>query len=95
MGDAMRRHTDLADVARKDADEIRRLLYMALLVGRTKKYNLAGTLINALRHHQGVKEPGLESKIIRLVNAEADEGSEADEKWARGLIAALTAKLSE
>lgn len=34
-----------------DLDETRRLLYMALVVGRTEKHDLAGTLINALVHH--------------------------------------------
>lgn len=35
----------------QDLDETRRLLYMALLVPRTEYYELAGTLVNALRHH--------------------------------------------
>jgi hypothetical protein len=40
----------------RDFDETRRLLYMALLAPRTKKYNLAGTLVNALRHHHAVDD---------------------------------------
>lgn len=34
-----------------DLDETRRLLYMALWVGSTDRYELAGTLTNALVHH--------------------------------------------
>lgn len=69
----------------RDLDETRRLLYMTLVVGRTKKYNLAGTLVNALRHHQGVTDADLEDKVVALV-----EGTEsADEDWVRAQIARI------
>jgi hypothetical protein len=42
--------TDAATEA-TDFDETRRLLYMALAAPRTKRYNLVGTLVNALAHH--------------------------------------------
>lgn len=54
-----------------DLDETRRLLYMALVVRRTEKYELAGTLINALKHHQGVDvEPNARTGVASdaLVN---------------------------
>lgn len=73
-----------------DLDEMRRLLYMALVADKTKKYNLTGTLINALRHHQGVTDADLEDRIISQV-----EGTAADETWARGLIDRITAALGE
>ena len=38
----------------RDFDETRRLLYMALAAPHTKKYNLAGTLVNALKHHHAI-----------------------------------------
>jgi hypothetical protein len=47
----------IGDGDKTDFDETRRLLYMALLVKRTKRYNLGGTLINALAHHHAVDLP--------------------------------------
>jgi hypothetical protein len=44
----------IGDGDKTDFDETRRLLYMALLAPRTKRYNLAGTLVNALTHHHAV-----------------------------------------
>jgi hypothetical protein len=72
---------ELARVKDEDHDETRRLLYMALVVRRTKKYNLAGTLINALRHHQGVTDADLEDKVIEYI-----EGTSEDDTWLRGQI---------
>lgn len=81
--------TELGESDRKDLDETRRLLYMALMVNRTKKYNLAGTIVNAMKHHQkheaDVSE--LMDHIVALVNGEGDSA------WARGQIEAITAKL--
>jgi hypothetical protein len=76
------------DTAR-DLDETRRLLYMSLVASKTKKYNLAGTLINALRHHQGVSDPDLEDKVISQV-----EGVTADGIWAREQIARINDELA-
>lgn len=73
-----------------DLDETRRLLYMAVLSPRTKRYNLAGTLVNALRHHQGVTDADLEDQVIGQV-----EGTSPDDTWTRGQIARLTAQLGE
>ncbi len=75
-----------------DRDETRRLLYMGLLAPRTKKYNLAGTLVNALRHHQGVMDENLEDVVVSLINGDPDQ-AERDEEWARNLIAVITADL--
>lgn len=73
----------------RDLDETRRLLYMALVVGKTKKYNLAGTLINALRHHQGVTDADLEDKVVAQV--EGTDG--ADDAWVRAQIARINDEL--
>jgi hypothetical protein len=73
-----------------DLDETRRLLYMALVADKTKKYNLVGTLINALRHHQGVTDADLEDRVTSQV-----EGTAADETWARGQIDRITTALGE
>ena len=71
---------------------------MALVIGRTKKYNLAGTLINAIRHHQDVDDPDLEDKVIAYVNRVPGKpglaGAE-DDAWIRGQIQRCIDKLSE
>ena len=77
----------------RDLDETRRLLYMALLVGRTKRYNLAGTLVNALKHHQR-----LDLDVSEIVDhvVGAVEGGDADgEAWVRGQIDRITQELCD
>lgn len=66
----------------RDLDETRRLLYMALVFKRTEKYELAGTLINALKHHQGVDvvetpplghaSDELVDRVVNYVNGDGD-----------------------
>lgn len=73
------------DSSARDYDETRRLLYMALVAGRTKKYNLAGTLINALRHHQGIDDTDLEDRVIAAV-----EGEDGSGDWLRDQISRLS-----
>jgi hypothetical protein len=75
----------------KDLDEIRRLLYMALVVNRTKRYNLAGTLINAMLHHEGDVERDRDDMIERVVAA---INGEADSAWVFSEIDRITAKLN-
>lgn len=89
------RAAELEDAKHKDADETRRLLYMAIVAPRCKRYNLAGTLINALRHHHGVDDEDLEDKVVMLVNGDdaVTEGLLPFKNWAREQIAALTANL--
>jgi hypothetical protein len=85
----MAKRITLSDGDSTDLDETRRLLYMALLATRTKKYNLAGTLVNALRHHQGVTDADLEDKVVAQV--EGIDG--ADESWVREQIARINDEL--
>ena len=59
---------ELTDDERRDLDETRRLLYMMKCMPRTKHYEIAGTLINAMRHHQGNDDPQLEDRIISALN---------------------------
>jgi hypothetical protein len=84
----------LADSSRRyqaDVDETRRLLYMELVAPKCKRYNLAGTLINTLRHHHGIDSPGLEDRIINLVNGDGvSEDAEGEEAWVRKQIAQLS-----
>jgi hypothetical protein len=79
----------LNDAAARDLDETRRLLYMALLVGKTKKYNLAGTIVNAIRHHQHADtdaDPSvLEDRVVAYCNRPVGEASE-DDAWIRDQV---------
>ena len=56
---------NMDEAQRKDLDETRRLLYMALVYNRTTRYELAGTLINTLLHHQKVNKT--QDEVIDLV----------------------------
>jgi len=82
----------LTDTDRRDRDETRRLLYMALVAPRTKRYNLAGTIINAIRHHQQV-DISTEELIDRAVGAV--EGEAGHSAWLYEQIDRLTAELGE
>ena len=79
-----------------DFDETRRLLYMATLVTRTKRYNLAGTLVNALVHHHAVDDVTADEAAVHAVNVV--EGADPDgtsEAWLREQIARITAELGD
>lgn len=83
---------ELGESDRKDLDETRRLLYMALLCNRTKKYNLAGTLVNAMKHHQK-SEADVADLIDRVVGLVEGDAGQGHGPWAREQIDAITAKL--
>lgn len=80
--------------AARDRDETRRLLYMARLAPFTEKYNLAGTLVNALVHHSGdgaFTADEAAQYILRVLNNEdADDKGKA---WLNAQIARITAQL--
>lgn len=79
----------------KDLDETRRLLYMALAAGRTDKYNLVGTLTNALAHHSGLVKIGdaydTITKLVEIV--EAKSLNEQQVAWTASTIGTLTGLL--
>lgn len=58
----------------EDLDETRRLLLMALVAHRTKRYNLAGTLANALLYHQRVDmdRDAILDRVVAAVDGDAD-----------------------
>lgn len=74
----------------KDRDETRRLLYMVLLGGtKTERwFNLAGTLTNALAHHNLGLDP--REVMRRLTEIRNEENVEDNEAWAWSLIEQLT-----
>jgi hypothetical protein len=85
------RSQEMADETRsKDLDETRRLLYMALLMPRTERYELAGTLVHALVHHQQVAEPV--EQVIENVLA-GIEGEPDAQLWLRTQIDRVTDEL--
>lgn len=77
----------------RDRDETRRLLYMALLVSRTDRYELAGTLVNALAHHQSAATRELSPAEIADRVVSCIEGEVEHEQWIRDQIARITAEL--
>lgn len=74
------------DVKGRDLDETRRLLYMALYASQTDRYNLVGTLVNALVHHGSGMDPDEAGRqVLAAVHG-------ADTAWLREQIARLTAE---
>jgi hypothetical protein len=79
---------DQARLARhRDLDETRRMLYMAMLVHETPQYELAGTLVNALVHHQ---HAGLANETILHILHALDG---IDDDWLFDQIERITAEL--
>lgn len=82
------------DTRAKDLDEIRRLCYMALVYQRADgSHELAGTLINALLHHQHIAKTGesAESVIRKVLSAVA--GGEPGLDWVRQQIDRINEEL--
>jgi hypothetical protein len=80
------------DARATDLDETRRLAYMALLAKRTKRYNLAGTLVNALKHHHAV-DLGADDIVGHVIGVLEGSGDDGDETWLRGQIDRITREL--
>jgi hypothetical protein len=74
----------------RDLDETRRVLYMALLVHRTEKYEIAATAVNALLHHQGIDAPA--GEVIENVLA-AISGEPAGSAWVKEQVGIITDQL--
>lgn len=74
----------LTDAAAADLDETRRVLYMALLIPRTKHWELAATIVNAVRHHQGADVPA--SEVIDRVTGYLNSKGKKNGKWVRSQI---------
>ena len=79
---------------RRDLDETRRLLYMALIVGRTRQTpgaELIGTIVNALAHHQSAVNADQAAVHVAAVIHGDPEGE--SERWLQGQINRITAEL--
>jgi hypothetical protein len=86
--------------ADKDLDETRRLLYMACVVSLTDKYNLAGTLVNALVHHSGENITAEDAirhvvTVIENLGGPDDPDCTASWEWVRQQIARITGALGD
>lgn len=75
----------------RDLDETRRLLYMVLAAPRTPHHDLAGTIVNALRHHQGM---ALDATAILDRTVRALQGDMAAVQWVQDQIEVITGRLS-
>lgn len=82
----------MSDSSASDLDETRRLAYMALLASRTSKYNLAGTLVNALKHHHSVDLDvnDIADHVVSVIEGSDSSGSET---WLRVQINRITEEL--
>lgn len=80
-----------ADV-RRDLDESRRLLYMVKASTQTDRYNLVGTLTNALAHHEGNVGADPDEAMAKLI--EATEGDDDALAWVEARVGDLTAALA-
>ena len=86
----------IGDGDRTDFDETRRLLYMARLAPRTKKYNLAGTLTNALVHHHAVDDLDADQVADHVVAVlEGGDGEEDGRAFLREQIRRISAELGD
>jgi hypothetical protein len=91
----------IGDGDQRDFDETRRLLYMALAAPRTKKYNLVGTLVNALRHHHaldGDNDPSaaeMMRMLIDLVDAADPDATSLAERWIWEQITRISDELGD
>jgi hypothetical protein len=77
-----------------DFDETRRLLYMALVAPRTKRYNLVGTLTNALVHHHAVDDLDADEAAAHVISVVEDANPESI-AWVRKQIGRITAELGD
>ncbi len=79
---------------RTDFDETRRLLYMALLAPRTRQYDLAGTLVNALVHHHAVDGLSADEAAEHVINViEGTDPAGTSLAWVADQIGRITAEL--
>lgn len=86
---------DIMDLSEsgKDLDETRRLLYMALFRQHTEKYELAGTIVNALIHHHCVEDDRAE--VVGHVLSVIEDGSSESTRWIYGQIDRISGQLGD
>ena len=87
----------IGDGDQRDFDETRRLLYMALAAPRTKKYNLAGTLVNALKHHHAIPldTDVIMDNVIAVIDGDPDDETSESYSFIEAQIGRITAELCD
>lgn len=78
---------------RHDLDETRRLLYMVKAASQTERYNLVGTLTNAMSHHAGNVGTDPDECMANLIDAVAGEPASLD--WVQARLGDLTETLAQ
>jgi hypothetical protein len=76
---------------RTDLDETRRIAYMALIAGTTRRYELIATVANALAHH-GLQTPFQEA-VAHLSTVASGHVEGESGRWLQEQIDQITAKL--
>jgi hypothetical protein len=95
---AHERNRDAAEAdanRRRDLDEARRLLYMALVVGRARQHQsaeLVATIVNSLVHHQSTVAVDEAAAHVAAV-VRGDVGGES-ERWLEAQIERITHELN-
>lgn len=85
---------EIGDGDARDQDETRRLLYMLRFAPLTDRYNLAGTLLNALVHHSGNGSVSVEDAAHYILRAlKNDDPGGTVNAWVNDQIARMTAEL--
>lgn len=75
----------------RDLDETRRLLYMVLAAKHTTRYEIVGTVANALLHHQQVNIDR-DELLTRLVNLVEGIG---DDPWLQQRVIGLVEEMTD
>jgi hypothetical protein len=89
---------NIGDGDAADFDETRRLLYMALYAPLTKRYNLVGTLVNALVHHHAVTAlapDAVANHIIAWLEQDHPGDTAGSDQFLREQIDCITAELGD
>jgi hypothetical protein len=80
----------------RDLDETRRVAYMALLCGKTDRYEVAATTINALVHHgAGVDFSEAFVYVIAAVQGGRSCKAKVGRAWLQEQIGRITGELAE
>lgn len=83
----------MSDDVRRDLDETRRLLYMVKAASLTNRYNLVGTLTNALSHHEGNVGTDPDEAMANLVDAVSGDPDALE--WVKARLGDLADTLAE
>lgn len=85
---------DLADRKNRDLDETRRLLYGCLMASHTRRWEVIGTVANALLHHG--HDVDINSwDLLDLLLGVVERSDATGKAWIRSQIERINARLAE